>query len=169
MNKPGTLSSIAVALALGGSVGCARQNPRTISHIDTDASLQSHLPWQPQDGRVITTWVDPRNSTMSTLYGNDTAVDSARSSGNAPAYPSGAMIALVTWKQREDERWFGANIPASVQSVEFVTIKKGPTRNTEYLYQRFEGGVLLQAADGATLAPQGRAAYLLSQRAAMMP
>jgi hypothetical protein len=158
-----------LVLVSSGFVGCTKQNPRTLSKIDMDAAPKSGLPWQPQNGRVITIWVDPKNGTMSTLYGNDVAVDSARSLGDAPAYPPGAMIALVTWRQREDERWFGANIPATVQSVEFVTVKKGSTSSMEYNYQRFEGRLQQQAVGEDHIAHNGRVAYLLSRHAAIMP
>jgi hypothetical protein len=47
------------------------------------------------EGRVVTSWIDPRNSTMSTLYGNDS---------------EDAVLTLVTWKQIPDEHWFGAKI-----------------------------------------------------------
>ena len=71
------------------------------------------------DGRVITGWIDPRNETMSTLYGNNLAVDYARrNEGNN--YPAGAFLTLVTWKQIPDEHWFGAKIaglPGTVQNV----------------------------------------------------
>jgi hypothetical protein len=160
---------LAMVLAVNGLSGCARQNPRTVSHVDTDASIPLNLPWQPEDGRVITTWVDTKHSTMSTLYGNDIAVNSARSSVGGPAYPIGARIALVTWREREDERWFGASIPATVQSVEFVTIRSGPTNKVEYVCLRFEGGLLQHTLADTPIASRDRAAYLLSQRAAIMP
>ena len=38
------------------------------------------------------------------------------------AYPAGAVLGLVTWRQREDPHWFGARIPGSVVSVEFVEV-----------------------------------------------
>jgi hypothetical protein len=164
-----TFCFLAAVLVWGGFVGCTKQNPRTITKIDHDAAIPSGLPWQPQNGRVITLWVDPKDETMSTLYGNDEAVDAARSSGDRPAYTAGAMIALVTWKPREDERWFGANIPATVKSVEFVTVKSGTMNKSEYVYQRFEGGFLRQTLSADVLTPGGRTTYLLSQRAATMP
>jgi hypothetical protein len=164
-----TFNLLAIALVAATFVGCATQNERTITKIEVDAAIKSDLPWNPQDGQVITTWADRETSTMSTRYGTEVAVGSARASGDAPAYPSGTRIALVTWSQREDDRWFGANIPATVQSVEFVTVKNGPANNAECLYQRFQGSLLHQTAADEELVPHGRIAYLLSQRAATMP
>ncbi|MGA7237229.1 MAG: hypothetical protein WBY44_16205 [Bryobacteraceae bacterium] len=42
-----------------------------------------------------------------------------------PRYPIGAVLALVTWTKQEDDRWFGARIPAEVKSVEFVGVTAG--------------------------------------------
>jgi hypothetical protein len=169
MNKSFPTGYLAIVFSLGALIGCARQNSRSISHLDTDASIQSGLPWRPEDGRVITTWVDANSSTMSTLYGNDVAVNSARSASDIPAYPAGSMVALVTWSQREDERWFGAKIPARVQLVEFETVRNGPANKMEYVYQRFVGGALKQTMVEASITSDKRATYLLSQRAAIMP
>ena len=71
---------------------------------------------------------------MSTLYGNDLAVESARAGRDL--YADGSVLSLVTWTQREDPHWFGARIPGKVQSVEFETIGKDSTKSG---YQRFEG------------------------------
>jgi cytochrome c553 len=69
--------------------------------------------------KVITSAIDKSKGTMSVLYGNDTAVAAAR---KGAAYPAGAALALVTWKQKEDEHWYGANVPDSLISVERFTI-----------------------------------------------
>ena len=42
------------------------------------------------------------------------------------------MLALVTWAQRDDPHWFGAKIPSTVQSVEFVTIQPAAGANPTY-------------------------------------
>ena len=46
---------------------------------------------------------------MSTLYGHDDAVRSARSD---LGYPPGSTLAVVTWRRQNDPHWFGAMIPA---------------------------------------------------------
>jgi hypothetical protein len=97
--------------------GCAKENPRALTTVDLEASLMGPLPWDPMQGKVITTWMDSGSETMSTLYGNDAAIDHARKSREQCA--AGVIVSLVTWKQREDPRWFGAKIPGKVQSVEF--------------------------------------------------
>jgi hypothetical protein len=53
--------------------------------------------------RLITSWIDPSDGTMSTLYANGTA---------------------VTWKQRPDDHWFGAKIATVPGRVESVSTTK---------------------------------------------
>jgi len=83
------------------------------------AALPSGLPYDPLQWRVITSSVDHSNGKMSTLYGNDAAVEHARTSPQTE-YPVGAVLALVTWKQQEDKHWFGGRIPSNAESVELV-------------------------------------------------
>jgi hypothetical protein len=105
---------------------------------------------------------------MSTLYGNDIAVQYSRTSQQQD-YPSGSTLSLVTWTQQEDPRWFGARIPARVKSVEYVAVKTGPDHRTLYAYESYEGMPLMETHDQQSPTPTPQAAYLLSQRAAVMP
>ena len=85
-------------------------------------------------------YVDPRSHTTATLYGNNAAMRAVSSApsgeGKAPAYPTGAVLALVTWVQRDDPHWFGGRIPDAPQSVEFVRIAKAGETDE---YRRFAG------------------------------
>jgi hypothetical protein len=67
-------------------------------------------------------YVDPKTRTTATLYGNERALAAAHARGGAPAYTAGAVLALVTWAQRDDPHWFGARIPSVPQSMEFVEV-----------------------------------------------
>jgi hypothetical protein len=91
------------------------------------AALPATLPYQPLHWRAITMYVDPKTRTTAMLFGNDATVRVVQPRGAAPmgaagnpTYPAGAVLALVTWAQRDDPHWFGARIPATPQSVEFV-------------------------------------------------
>jgi hypothetical protein len=75
--------------------------------------------------KAITAVVDRGAGTTSTLFGNDGAVSAARA---GLAYPPGAVLGLVTWREREDPHWFGARIPGDVVSVEFVEVGSGKDR-----------------------------------------
>ena len=144
--------------------GCSQVNRRVKTTPNLPAALEGSLPVNPLTWRVITSGIDRTDSSMWTLFGNDLAVQSARS-GAAPDYPVGATLALVTWTQQEDPRWFGGKIPAAPKSVEFATVSAGPS----YLYHEYTGAPLKQVATEQSQMPGPRAAHMLSQRAAVMP
>ncbi len=109
------------------------------------AELPLNLPYQPLGWKAITIYVDPRKHTTAALLGNDKAMNAAhatKSTDKAPAYPPGAVLALVTWAQRDDPHWFGARIPDVPQSVEYVEIGAASA------YHCFAGPAL--SAEGAT-------------------
>jgi hypothetical protein len=98
-----------------------------------------------------------------------TVSDPRRAICPSPSYPAGSVLSLVTWTQTEDTRWFGARIPSQVKSAEFVIVTGATEGQRSYSYEEYEGTPLKKSSsqDGAT--PTQRAAYLLSQRAAVMP
>ena len=133
------------------------------------AVLPATLPYQPLTWNAITMYVDPKNQTMATLYGNSTAMEgvqmrSAPPSGG-PRYPTGAVLALVTWAQRDDPHWFGGRIPDMPESAEFVQVAAtGQTSN----YQRFSGNELIEEHPAASVAAQ-RTSFMLSLTPARLP
>lgn len=139
-----------------------------IPTVNQSAALTAGLPANPLQWRVITSALNRQDSSMSTLFGNDTAVDYARSNPEHN-YPSGSVLSLVTWSQQEDPHWFGARIPAMPKSVEFVTVSLDVDHRPAYSYQDFEGSPLKKIADEDGPMPNQRAAYVLAQRAAVMP
>lgn len=154
--------SAVLAMGLGG---CTDQvNPRVATKLNQDAMPAGDLPSNPLQGKVITSWINKQDATMSTLFGNDVAVQYARTNAEMQ-YPAGAVLSVVTWGQQEDPRWFGGNIPHKVKAVEFVTVT-GPG---VYSYQRYEGAPLKKVASLEGADPKDRAAYLMAQRAAVMP
>jgi hypothetical protein len=158
---------IIAALALS-LLGCSQENPRVATKINEDASLLGELPFNPLAQKVITTWFDRQHAVMSILYGNDVAVQYARTNPQHN-YPSGSALSVVTWIQQEDARWFGGNIPAAPKSVEFVLVQTAPDHRPSYSYQKYEGRPLKKISTQIGFEPNERAAYLLSQRAAVMP
>jgi hypothetical protein len=154
-------SLVLTAVAFAALTGCNDSPKPAPAATNEQAALTGSLPYNPLAWRVVTTWTNPRNGTMSTLYGNDLAVDYARSHADR-AYPTGAVLAVVTWKEREDPHWFGGKIPSAPQAVEFVTIS-----GQRPGYRRFEGSPLTEAA--STNQDAERVEDVLSQRAAVMP
>ncbi len=119
----------------------------------------TNLPHQPLVWGAITMYVDPKNHTMATLYGDDAAMDAVEA---RRSYPAGAVLALVTWTQRDDPHWFGARIPDRPLSVEFVEAGGQPH------YQRFSG-TALEEDEGATKIAAERASFMLGLPPAQLP
>lgn len=149
--------------------------PITRAHSDRDellnnraASLPASLPWQPLNWSAVTMFVDPANHTTATLYANESAAHAVNprvDSAEPPAYPEGAVLALVTWAQRDDPHWFGARIPDRPESMEFVEVggDAKPGR-----YRRFDGPALAEDHPApATVA--GRTRFIINLPAAPMP
>jgi hypothetical protein len=88
----------------------------------------------PFKGKVITSFVDKRLGTMSTLYGNDMAAQNARAGHN---YMAGSILTLVTWSQRDDPHWFGARIPGEVVLVEKIIFPLASGHYIIPLYERY--------------------------------
>lgn len=99
--------------------GCSGKKVADSNLYDVQAALPAGLPYPVLEWKAITTAVDRGAGTTSTLFGNDAAVAAARA---GVAYPAGAVLGLVTWRQRDDPHWFGARIPGRPISVEFVVV-----------------------------------------------
>lgn len=131
------------------------------------ATLPSGLPYQPLRWTPITMFVDREGHTMSTLYGNELAIQSVDARSTSPAtphYEPGAVLALVTWVQRDDPHWFGARIPDLPSSVEFVTV--GPRNPPSY--RDFQGPNLAESHPGAIAMAQ-RTSLLVNLKPASFP
>jgi hypothetical protein len=136
------------------------------------AALPTGLSYQPFAWRAITMYADPQSRAMATLYGNDSAIQAVKgrnadsaNTANGPGYPAGAVLALVTWAQRDDPHWFGARIPNAPESVEFVQVAASGQTNT---YRRFAGAGLVEDHPPANIAVQ-RTSFLLALAPAQMP
>ena len=131
------------------------------------AALPSGLPYQPLRWTPITMFVDRKSHTMATLYGNEVAtkaVDARIAAPAVPHYGPGAVLALVTWVQRDDSHWFGARIPDVPMSVEFVTVGAANTPS----YRSFEGAGLAETRAGDSAIAQ-RVAFVVNLRPASLP
>ena len=131
------------------------------------AALPSSLPYQPLTWQGITMYVDPAAHQTATLFGNEAAMQAVHprnSPAVAPSYSGGAVLALVTWYQREDPHWFGGRIPDLPKSVEFVQIAAVQPPS----YHRFSGAGLVEEQVASTLAAQ-RTSFILGLTPAPLP
>jgi hypothetical protein len=139
--------------------------------VNNHAALPTSLPHQPLGWSAITMYVDPTVRTMAALYGNEEAmrgVDARRfpsAEPDRPVYPAGAVLALVTWGQRDDPHWFGARIPETPQSVEFVQVAAAGQTTS---YRRFAGAGLVEDL-GASGQAAERTSFVLGLAPAPLP
>jgi Cytochrome P460/Haem-binding domain len=140
------------------------------------AALPGSLPFQPLEWSAITMYVDRKAHTTATLYGNDAAMQAVQAAGASgaapgvspvvsPAYPEGAVLALVTWAQRDDPHWFGARIPDVPQSVEFVQVTAAGTASS---YRSFAGPGLAENHPTASMMAQ-RSSFIAGLAPARLP
>ncbi|MBO9564332.1 MAG: hypothetical protein J7621_16225 [Niastella sp.] len=127
------------------------------------ASLHSRdeLPENPLLLHAITSGVQPKDSTMYTLYGNDAAFIYAGSHGDS-SYPDGAVLYEVTWQQQADEQWAGAHVPKKIVYVERLEY----AADGQATYTLYRGTPLKKAAAAN---PALRAGVIAGQRMAVSP
>ena len=133
-------------------------------NINAKASLPYSAKFSTAGLKVITSFIDKKAGTMSTLYGNEPALQKATSLNQSMVRD--ALFKLVTWKQQPDEHWFGADIPGDLQSVEIL--KTAPGGDSVVVnYQRYQGKTFVLNTD--TLHQSERIKFILSQRPSVMP
>lgn len=96
-------------------------NENSKDNINEKASVSTldALPENPLLLSPITFSINPKKGTMSTLYGNITAFQYAKTRVDS-SYPKESVLYEVNWKQKPDSLWYGANIPDKIISVEKV-------------------------------------------------
>lgn len=155
------LSFVAVGLT-----GCREHKASVDEIINSGASIpQAELKENPLAWRVVTSFSDRKGATMSTLYGNDAAVDAARA---GHPYPAAAVLALVTWRTKEDPHWFGGSIPAKPTQVEYLHAYATGPDSIRWNYSSFRGEPLQTVPVDGTTAQQ-RTDWISTQKAAYMP
>jgi Cytochrome P460 len=147
--------------------GCSQPNARLITRFNREAEVSGELPYNPLQWEVIASALNHKDHTVATILGNDRAIAHARENATH-AYPAGSVLSVITWSQEEDPRWFGGNIPGNVRSIEFVEVQLAQDHVT-YLYTLYGGSPLKKLVSADEKSPTGRAAYILGQRAAVVP
>lgn len=141
---------------------CSDNKP--VELYNTKAALPSSPKYNLDGLKVITSFVNKTKGTASTLYGNDLALKSAIDGNKTVG--ANEVFTLVTWKQQDDDHWFGAKIPSDVESVE--VIKTASSGNSVAVnYQQLNGKSLDLKAD--TSGQSERIKYILGQKPSVLP
>lgn len=141
--------------------GCRQPNQNVLNEQASILELND-LPENPLLLHPLSSSINPNNHTMATLYGNDLAMDHA-SKNKGSDYPTGARLYEVTWEQKPDSVWFGANIPKVILSVEQVVFDN----NSTPVYKLYQGETLKEQAQGNDRAE--RLKFIISQKMAVSP
>lgn len=116
--------------ACNSSTGLGLNEQASVKTIDK-------LPENPLLLNIITSSICPKNNTMASLYGNDTAfIYAAHHKGSE--YPAGSILYEVTWRQQADGQWVGANIPKEIFSIERLEY----TATGQVVYTIYKGSPL---------------------------
>lgn len=143
---------------------CDGNKVKNAGELNTKASLPASLNFTSLGYEVITSSINKKLGTMSTLYGNKLALTTAIAGTND--VKAGEEFALITWKQQNDDRWFGAKIPGDLQSVETIkTVENGTLVTVNY--KCFDGKALAPHTD--TLKNAERIKYIFAQQPSVMP
>ncbi|WP_449397826.1 hypothetical protein [Chryseobacterium wanjuense] len=137
---------------------------KKIETINIPASVQQNdeLPENPLLMNAITSSIQPKEGTMSTLYGNEIAFNYAQENTDIN-YPPGTVLYEVTWKQRPDQVWFGGNIPKSIYSVERIVFNYSGVN-----YEKYQGKPL-RLVTGDIGDKDSRKNFIISQKMAVSP
>ncbi len=156
---------IATAIIILSLTACSAPPLEGAGQLNKAASLPATFDFNKMGLKALTSSVNRRNSTMSTLYGNSTAFDYVT---NTPDnnYRAGSVLALITWKQQEDKRWYGANIPGELLTIEMVKTGADPGNVS---YERYEGQALSPAPKTDTLQQNARIRYIMALKPNVLP
>ena len=143
-------------------VSC-NENSKELININASLRQNDELKENPLLMHPITSSIQPKDSTMSTLYGNDVAFNHIRKNFNSD-YPQNAVLYEVNWKQKPDELWFGGNIPKEIKSVEKITFGNNGSIN----YEIFQGKPLKKAKTDINT-NNLRKEFIISQKMAVSP
>jgi hypothetical protein len=139
-------------------------NTNLPDNINTRASFPDSGKLSTAGLKLITSFVNKKAGSMSTLYGNELALQKSKDLNDSLV--GGESFTLVTWKQQPDEHWFGADIPGDLQTVEILKASHGGA-DMVINYQRYEGKEFMLNPD--TTYNNERIKFILTQRAAVMP
>lgn len=139
-------------------------NTNTADLLNQKATIPASYNFSQKGLKVIASFINKKEHTMSTLYGNELALKVTQSGGNKV---SGEEFTLVTWNQQDDDHWFGAKIPSNLKSIEVVKTVPVNQNSIAVNYNCYEGQTLTLSTD--TAHNQQRIKYIFDQKPSVLP
>ncbi|HVI45371.1 MAG TPA: hypothetical protein VM802_10890 [Chitinophaga sp.] len=146
------LTTLSIAIM---TTACRQAADKTHTRIVYDAGAR----------RVITHAVNKKLETMSILYGNASAYNTALA-GNG-LHQANELYTFVTWRYHENPLWYGSKVNGELLSVEHLRIISPDDAPAQMDYQVESGEVL--PVNGRLLSREERIRYLLEYHPSIMP
>ncbi|WP_079242167.1 hypothetical protein [Chryseobacterium indologenes] len=124
---------------------------------DTNNGL-SRIVFDPGHLKFISNSLNPKNKTMSALYGNEKALEALSKESQTPE--AGAVMKLVTWKYHDNPQYIGGTITGELVSIE--TVQADNAGNVSYDLKN-------DLSQNSPLNKKERVQYFMSYRPASRP
>lgn len=130
-----------------------------------EASLPQSFDFENLDLITINSIINPSKKLTSTLFGNKEALQQLK-------LPAGAInkekvLVLITWKQHDDPRWFGAKTPSDLRMIEVVKAESGFADEDEISYEKYDARGQITPKDNGK--DRSRIKFITSIIPAVMP
>jgi len=126
-----------------------------------ETSAYTRIVFNSDSLRVITSSVNKKLETMSILYGNDKAYDSALDSTGT--HVPGEIFTFVTWQYHDNPFFYGSTINGELLSIESIHVNEGSAID----YKIDEGNPL--PVNGVMLHQEERVKYILEHTPSLLP
>ncbi len=129
------------------------------------ASLPQSFDFAKMNLKTIGSVINPDLETTSTLYGNYKALQLLKKPESKKAGEK--VLVLITWKQHDDPRWFGAKIPSDLKMIEVLKTESDFSEKNKISYQRYDDKNRIVYADNTD--NESRVDFITSIKPAVMP
>ncbi|MBN9296004.1 MAG: hypothetical protein J0I41_03285 [Filimonas sp.] len=132
---------------------------------NVQASFPVSFTFNQAELKAITSSINPNAGTTSTLYGNTAALQALKYDDVQPGEEK--KLVLITWTQKEDERWWGAKIPGTIKNAEVIQTSTSLSDLEHITYLRYNGAQLQLSSD--TSHREERLHSILAMKPSVMP
>lgn len=132
--------------------------------VNGQASLPTSFNFESLGLKAIASFINKKSGKMSTMYANEMGAQYVIS--DLKNHVPGEVIVLITWEQKNDDRWFGAKVPGELMMLEVV--KTAILNNKITInYEKHLGEKLIKVPDSTQ--QQSRIKFILNQKPSVMP
>jgi hypothetical protein len=158
-------TNIILLASLAFSLAACTDKTNTANLVNEKAAIPASYNFSQKGLKVVASFINKKQHTMSTLYGNELALKTEQSGSTNKV--SGEELTLITWNQQDDDHWFGAKIPSYLKSIEVVKTSGSGQNSIAITYSCYEGKALILSTD--TTHNQDRIKYIFDQKPSILP